>query len=106
MLIINISCSLNKNNNTEKQQDITITQFPLDKHIVYGINTSIQNKFDLFINDIAAINNSMGYSTYEINPYILKNGVYKIKVRFYTQNVSEDILKKNRIYFVEHNDYS
>lgn len=101
ILIINISCSQNKNNSSEKQQDMTVTQFPIEKHIVYGINTSIQNKFDLFINDISAINNSMGYSTYEINPYVLKNGKYKIKIKFYIKNVSKDLLINNKIYFVQ-----
>ncbi|MCY0977817.1 hypothetical protein PGH12_15740 [Chryseobacterium wangxinyae] len=97
LMILVLGCSQNG-----KSQDLIIKQIPIKNHVVYGINTSIQCRFDLLINDISAVNNSLGYATYDINPYVLKNGKYKIKIKLHTKGIPQDILEKTRIHLVKY----
>jgi len=59
-------------------------QIPLEKQITYGISLSMRVPYELYINDIKADYDYVGgNSGVNMNPYILKNGKYKVKLRIF-----------------------
>ena len=68
--------------NTQKKMEIQ--QIPLEKQITYGISLSMRVPYELYINDIKADYDYVGANNgVDINPYILKNGKYKVKLRIF-----------------------
>ena len=61
-----------------------IQQIPLEKQITYGISLSMRVPYELYINDIKADCDYVGANSgVDMNPYILKNGKYKVKLRIF-----------------------
>ena len=61
-----------------------IQQIPLEKQITYGISLSMRVPYELYINDIKADYDYVGANSgVDMNPYILKNGKYKVKLRIF-----------------------
>jgi len=59
-------------------------QIPLEKQITYGISLSMRVPYELYINDIKADCDYVGANSgVDMNPYILKNGKYKVKLRIF-----------------------
>ena len=59
-------------------------QIPLEKQITYGISLSMRVPYELYINDIKADFHYVGANSgVDMNPYILKNGKYKVKLRIF-----------------------
>ena len=61
-----------------------IQQIPLEKQITYIIALSMRVPYELYINDIKADYDYVGANNgVDINPYVLKNGKYKVKLRIF-----------------------
>ena len=61
-----------------------IQQIPLEKQITYMIALSMRVPYELYINDIKADCDYVGANSgVDMNPYILKNGKYKVKLRIF-----------------------
>ena len=70
--------------NTQNTGEIKIQQIPLEKQITYMIDLSMRVPYELYINDIKADYDYVGgNSGVDMNPYILKNGKYKVKLRIF-----------------------
>ena len=70
--------------NAQNTGEIKIQQIPLEKQITYGISLSMRVPYELYINDIKADCDYVGaISGVNMNPYILKNGKYKVKLRIF-----------------------
>ena len=66
------------------QKKMGIQQIPLEKQITYGISLSMRVPYELYINDIKADFHYVGANSgVDMNPYILKNGKYKVKLRIF-----------------------
>ena len=66
------------------QKKIETQQIPLEKQITYGISLSMRVPYELYINDIKADCDYVGANSgVDMNPYILKNGKYKVKLRIF-----------------------
>jgi len=73
IIILLLNC-----NNTQKKMEIQ--QIPLEKQITYIIALSMRVPYELYINDIKADYDYVGANNgVDINPYVLKNGKYKVK---------------------------
>ena len=70
--------------NIQNTGEIKIQQIPLEKQTTYGISLSMSVPYELYINDIKADCDYVGaISGVNMNPYILKNGKYKVKLRIF-----------------------
>ena len=70
--------------NAQNTGEIKIQQIPLEKQITYMIDLSMRVPYELYINDIKADYDYVGgNSGVDMNPYILKNGKYKVKLRIF-----------------------
>ena len=70
--------------NTQNTGEMKIQQIPLEKQITYGISLSMRVPYELYINDIKADCDYVGANSgVDMNPYILKNGKYKVKLRIF-----------------------
>ena len=68
--------------NAQNIGEMKIQQIPLEKQITYMIDLTLKTPHELYINDILAVSRSRGSNAaIDINPYVLKNGKYKIKLR-------------------------
>ena len=77
IIILLFNCS-----NAKKKMEIQ--QIPLEKQITYGISLSMRVPYELYINDIKADCDYVGANSgVDMNPYILKNGKYKVKLRIF-----------------------
>ena len=66
------------------QKKMGTQQIPLEKQITYMIDLSMRVPYELYINDIKADYDYVGgNSGVDMNPYILKNGKYKVKLRIF-----------------------
>ena len=66
------------------QKKMETQQIPLEKQITYGISLSMRVPYELYINDIKADFDYVGANSgVDMNPYILKNGKYKVKLRIF-----------------------
>ena len=71
-------------NCSNAQKKMEIQQIPLEKQITYGISLSMRVPYELYINDIKADYDYVGANNgVDMNPYILKNGKYKVKLRIF-----------------------
>ncbi len=71
-------------NCSNAQKKMEIQQIPLKKQITYGISLSMRVPYELYINDIKADCDYVGANNgVDINPYVLKNGKYKVKLRIF-----------------------
>ena len=70
--------------NAQNTGEMKIQQIPLEKQITYGISLSMCVPYELYINDIKADCDYVGANSgVDMNPYILKNGKYKVKLRIF-----------------------
>ena len=70
--------------NTQNTGEMKIQQIPLEKQITYIIALSMRVPYELYINDIKADFHYVGANSgVDMNPYILKNGKYKVKLRIF-----------------------
>ena len=70
--------------NTQNTGEMEIQQIPLEKQITYIIALSMRVPYELYINDIKADCDYVGANSgVDMNPYILKNGKYKVKLRIF-----------------------
>ena len=66
------------------QKKMGTQQIPLEKQITYIIALSMRVPYELYINDIKADCDYVGANSgVDMNPYILKNGKYKVKLRIF-----------------------
>jgi len=103
LLTIIILTLLNCNNTQKKMK---IQQIPLEKQITYMIDLTLKTPHELYINDILAVSRSRGSNAaIDINPYVLKNGKYKIKLRLLPYwhlnetTVSKSDIENARLFF-------
>lgn len=85
---------------------IIIPEIPKEKQIIYGIEQSIFYPYELYINNIKAdFSSNGGNPPVEINPYVLKNGKYKIKLVLFPYEhekiLTPEAIKKNTLQFVK-----
>ena len=70
--------------NAQNTGEMKIQQIPLEKQITYIIALSMRVPYELYINDIKADCDYVGANSgVDMNPYILKNGKYKVKLRIF-----------------------
>ena len=70
--------------NAQNTGEMEIQQIPLEKQITYIIALSMRVPYELYINDIKADCDYVGANSgVDMNPYILKNGKYKVKLRIF-----------------------
>ena len=70
--------------NAQNTGEMKIQQIPLEKQITYMIALSMRVPYELYINDIKADCDYVGANSgVDMNPYILKNGKYKVKLRIF-----------------------
>lgn len=88
------------------QNKMEIQQIPLEKQITYALQLSMRLPYELYINDIKADYDYIGGNIgVDINPYILKNGKYKIRIKIFPAfkagktEISIDDLKNSTILF-------
>ncbi|WP_455005444.1 hypothetical protein [Capnocytophaga gingivalis] len=83
-IILTLAILLLNSNNTQNTGEMKIPQIPLEKQITYGISLSMRVPYELYINDIKADCDYVGANSgVDMNPYILKNGKYKVKLRIF-----------------------
>ena len=92
--------------NAQNTGEMKIQQIPLEKHITYMIDLTLKTPHELYINDILAVSRSRGSNAaIDINPYVLKNGKYKIKLRLLPYwhlnetTVSKSDIENARLFF-------
>ena len=92
--------------NIQNTGEIKIQQIPLEKQITYMIDLTLKTPHELYINDILAVSRSRGSNAaIDINPYVLKNGKYKIKLRLLPYwhlnetTVSKSDIENARLFF-------
>ena len=92
--------------NTQNTGEMKIQQIPLEKQITYMIDLTLRTPHELYINDILAVSRSRGSNAaIDINPYVLKNGKYKIKLRLLPYwhlnetTVSKSDIENARLFF-------
>jgi len=91
VIILLLNC-----NNTQKKMEIQ--QIPLEKQITYMIDITTRTPVIVYVNDIKASELNMPLGTaIDLNPYVLKNGKYKIKLQIFPLFRKGDTLvaKKN-----------
>ena len=88
------------------QKKMETQQIPLEKQITYMIDLTLKTPHELYINDILAVSRSRGSNAaIDINPYVLKNGKYKIKLRLLPYwhlnetTVSKSDIENARLFF-------
>ena len=83
-IILTLAILLFNCHNTQNTGEMKIQQIPLEKQITYGISLSMRVPYELYINDIKADCDYVGANSgVDMNPYILKNGKYKVKLRIF-----------------------
>ena len=92
--------------NAQNTGEMKIQQIPLEKQITYMIDLTLKTPHELYINDILAVSRSRGSNAaIDINPYVLKNGKYKIKLRLLPYwhlnetTVSKSDIENARLFF-------
>ena len=92
--------------NAQNTGEMKIQQIPLEKQITYMIDLTLKTPHELYINDILAVSRSRGSNAaIDINPYVLKNGKYKIKLRLLPYwhlnetTVSKSDIENTRLFF-------
>ena len=82
--LLAIAILMFKCHNAQNTGEMKIQQIPLEKQITYGISLSMRVPYELYINDIKADYDYVGANSgVDMNPYILKNGKYKVKLRIF-----------------------
>ena len=82
--LLAIAILMFKCHNAQNTGEMKIQQIPLEKQITYGISLSMRVPYELYINDIKADFHYVGANSgVDMNPYILKNGKYKVKLRIF-----------------------
>ena len=83
-IILTLAILLFNCHNAQNTGEMKIQQIPLEKQITYGISLSMCVPYELYINDIKADCDYVGANSgVDMNPYILKNGKYKVKLRIF-----------------------
>ena len=83
-IILTLAILLLNCHNAQNTGEMKIQQIPLEKQITYGISLSMRVPYELYINDIKADCDYVGANSgVDMNPYILKNGKYKVKLRIF-----------------------
>ena len=83
-IILTLAILLFNCHNAQNTGEMKIQQIPLEKQITYGISLSMRVPYELYINDIKADCDYVGANSgVDMNPYILKNGKYKVKLRIF-----------------------
>ena len=83
-IILTLAILLFNCHNAQNTGEMKIQQIPLEKQITYGISLSMRVPYELYINDIKADFHYVGANSgVDMNPYILKNGKYKVKLRIF-----------------------
>ena len=83
-IILTLAILLFNCHNAQNTGEMKIQQIPLEKQITYGISLSMRVPYELYINDIKADYDYVGANNgVDMNPYILKNGKYKVKLRIF-----------------------
>lgn len=79
------SCAQNKNMDT-------IESMPKEKQITYAVHVNAKTPYEIYIDDILIdffYENNMNKTT-ELNPYLLKNGIHKLKIRYLPLSDNKD----------------
>lgn len=100
-------CSCSQNNNTLKNTKMKYSKTSPGEQTNYILDLTLKTPYELFIDDIKiASNYSRGSNAaVELNPYILKNGKHKIKLKlfpFWQHNestISNDEILNSRLIF-------
>ena len=83
-IILTLAILLFNCHNAQNTGEMKIQQIPLEKQITYIIALSMRIPYELYINDIKADCDYVGANSgVDMNPYILKNGKYKVKLRIF-----------------------
>lgn len=84
LFLIFASCKQNSND-TSKNTDMKYSQSAQNEQFNYIVDLTIKTPYELFIDDIKiASNYSRGSNAaVELNPYILRNGKHKIKIKLF-----------------------
>ncbi|MFC7347821.1 hypothetical protein ACFQO9_13930 [Chryseobacterium zhengzhouense] len=109
LLMFNMNCTEKIDKNQNKNFDMKINQIPLKNQISYGLEVNAPIPVIIYFNDIKISEKNTPVNTVvELNPYILKNGKHKIKIKvnpLFRSNetfVNSDNLNKIRIQFVSY----
>ena len=105
-IILTLAILLLNCHNAQNTGEMKIQQIPLEKQITYMIDLTLKTPHELYINDILAVSRSRGSNAaIDINPYVLKNGKYKIKLRLLPYwhlnetTVSKSDIENARLFF-------
>jgi len=105
-IILTLAILLFNCHNAQNTGEMEIQQIPLEKQITYMIDLTLRTPHELYINDILAVSRSRGSNAaIDINPYVLKNGKYKIKLRLLPYwhlnetTVSKSDIENARLFF-------
>jgi len=84
--IISTACSKNFDDTKKetKNMDIINSTINVEKQITYGVQLNMRLPYELYINDIKAKYDYTGGNVgVDLNPYLLKNGKCKIKIKIF-----------------------
>ncbi|WP_010522845.1 hypothetical protein [Aquimarina agarivorans] len=100
------SCAQNtKNNMVSSDLMKDIKQVPKAKQITYAIHVNAKTPYEIYIDDIPLPGFGRCYesgmnTTLELNPYLLGNGIHKLKVRYLPLETAKDgLLQPSDVYF-------
>lgn len=106
LLNLNFSCSQNKKDANNTINTMQIQKIPREKQITYALELNMKLPYELYINDIKADYDYIGTNSgVDINPYLLKNGKCKIKIKMFPafkigkKEISIDDIQNSTILF-------
>ncbi len=92
------SCAQTSQNTTTSTDTMKyIKSIPKEKQITYAIHINAKTPYEIYIDDIPLPGFGRYYesgmnATLELNPYLLKNGMHKLKVRYLPLETAKDSL--------------
>ncbi len=91
-IIINCQNKKESNSTTMTNEITTVSTISKDKQITYAVHVNAKTPYELYIDDILVdffYENNMNNTT-ELNPYLLENGIHKLKLRYLPLSDSKD----------------
>lgn len=98
--MVNVTaCGQSKNNEGQTEKELIamkdcLPQYPKEKQISYIVHMNTKTPYELYLDDILiGRRRESGFSeSVELNPYLLQNGIHKLKLRYLPRESSEDML--------------
>ena len=104
LLLCFVTCAQTTKNNTSNDTMKVVKPFPKEKQITYSVHINAITPYEIYIDDIPLSGFGRYYqsgmnTTLELNPYLLNNGVHKLKIRYLPLETATDgLLQPGDVY--------